>query len=180
MRVRSSAPPPQPVDETEEHVATYTDEQKREAVDLYLEYGAAEAATRTSIPRRTISSWITKRGLAQAKGQQTEAARQQLAAKNAERRERIRTTILEKAEDILDRMDQPHVDYRAAGKELHQVEWDTARSGDVKNYAVSFAILIDKYRLEMGEHTSKISVADAESVLDAEIMRLSEQHAARQ
>ena len=160
----------------------YTDIQKQEAVDLYLKHGASEASNRLDIPRRTISSWVTKQGLAQAKGEQTEAAREALALKNAERRERIRTSILVKVEDILGRMDMPHHDYRAAGKELHRVDWDTARSGDVKNYAVSMAILLDKYRLEMGEHTARteVSVADAVHVIDDEVARMRERRAANQ
>ncbi len=158
-------------------MATYTDTQKAEAVDLYVEVGTAEAAKRTGITGRSITRWAKASGVSQDKAEQTEDAREQLALKNAERRERIRTTMLEKIEDILGRMDMPHHDYRAAGKELHRIEWDSARSGDVKNYAVSAAVLIDKFRLEMGEHTSKISVADAESVLDAEIIRLAEKHA---
>ncbi len=158
-------------------MAIYTDTQKREAVNLYLKHGTAEAARRTGITGRSIVRWAKATGVSQDKAEQTEAAREQLALKNAERRERIRTTMLEKIEDILGRMDMPHHDYRAAGKELHRIEWDSARSGDVKNYAVSAAVLIDKFRLEMGEHTSKISVADAESVLDAEIIRLAEKHA---
>jgi len=161
-------------------MATYTKEQKQKAVDLYVKVGTAEAARRTGITGRSIIRWANTAGVSQDKANQTEAARESLALKNAERRERIRNMILEKIEDILGRMDQPHHDYRAAGKELHRIEWESARSGDVKNYAVSMAVLLDKYRLEMGEHTSKISVADAESVLDAEIMRLSNEHASRQ
>ena len=157
----------------------YTDTQRRKAVKLYVKYGTAEAARRTGITGRSIIRWANATGVSQDNAEQTEAARERLALKNAERREHIRTRILEKVEDMLGRMDQPHVDYRAAGKELHRVEWDSARSGDVKNYAVSMAILIDKYRLEMGEHTSKITIADAESVLDAEIIRLAEKHAAQ-
>ena len=162
-------------------MATYTDIQKTQAVDLYLKHGASEASNRLDIPRRTISSWVTKQGLAQAKGEQTEAAREQLALKNAERRERIRSLILEKAEDIRGRMDEPHIDFKAAGKELHKVEWETARSGDVKNYAVSFAILIDKYRLEMGEATSRteVSVNDAVQVVRDEVAQMRAKHSAK-
>ena len=155
-------------------MATYTDTQKQDAVDLYLKHGTAEAARRTGITGRSIIRWANKSGVSQDKAEQTEAAREALAAKNAERRERIRSSILVKVEDILGRMDMPHHDYRAAGKELHRVEWDTARSGDVKNYAVSMAILLDKYRLEMGESTSRteVSLTDAESVFDQSIREL--------
>ena len=156
----------------------YTDEQKQEAVNLYIDVGTAEAARQTGVTARTINNWAQQAGATVSQERdKTEAAREALAAKNANRREHIRHLILEKAEDLLGRMDEPHADFKVVDKRIEQVEWVKARSGDVKNYAVAFAVLIDKYRLEMGETTNRteISVADAESVMDAEIRRLSEQ-----
>ncbi len=161
-------------------MATYTDLQRQEAIDLYLKHGTAEAARQTGITGRSIVRWAKASGMSQDKAEQTEAAREALALKNAETRERIRVMILEKAEDILNRMDQPHIDYKAAGKDIHKVVWDTARSGDVKNYAVSFAVLLDKYRLEMGEVTGRVETVDvgtAVQVVTDEVARLRERRA---
>ncbi len=155
-------------------MATYTDAKREEAKTLYLEHGATETSRRLGIPRRTISNWTA--GLAQAKDKQTQAARDHLATLNAERRENIKTLLLEKAEDLLGRMDEPHVDFK--GKDAGQVTYPIATSSDVKNYAVAVAVLIDKYRLESGEATGRVETIDlaaAESRIDQEIERLSSQ-----
>jgi len=157
-------------------MAAYTAAQKTKAVDLYLKHGTAEAARQTGISGRTITRWAKTSGVVSQDREKTETARQELARRNAERRERIRSLILEKAEDILHRMDEPHADFKVVDKGIEKVVWDSARSGDVKNYALSLAILIDKYRLEMGEATGRtetIDLAAAESRIDQEIERLS-------
>ena len=57
------------------------------------------------------------------------------------------------------------------------VTYPIATSGDVKNYSVSIGILIDKYRLEMGESTSRaeITFEQAETRLDKEFEELVKQ-----
>ena len=128
-------------------MATYTDTQKTNAVDLYVKHGTAEAARRTGITGRSIIRWANAAGVVSPDSpKQVLEANQHAAKRNREQRERIRSLILDKAEDILDRMDQPHHDYKAAGKALHRVEWEQARSGDVKNYAVAVAVLTDDHR----------------------------------
>ena len=132
----------------------YTDEQRQQALDLYVDVGSAEASRRLDIPARTIRHWATQADLAQARGQKTEAARAMLAIRHAEMREELRARLLEKALDALDRMDQIHYDYK--GKDAKKVEYEVAPSGAFKDYATGAAILIDKYRLEMGETTSRV------------------------
>ena len=68
-------------------------------------------------------------------------------------REAIREQMLDKALDLLARIDEPHIDYR--GKDIVEVRWEKAPSGDVQRYVTSVGILIDKYRLEMGETTGR-------------------------
>ena len=41
----------------------YSDEQKREALDLFLEHGASEAGRRTGIPAGTIAAWASRAGM---------------------------------------------------------------------------------------------------------------------
>ena len=96
-----------------------------------------------------------------------------------ERRERIRLHLLEKMEDLLGRMDEPHVDFK--GKDAGKVTYPIATSGDVRNYATSFGILLDKYRLEMGEATTRgeISVNDAVQVVRDEVAQMREKRATR-
>ncbi len=154
----------------------YTQEQKREAVELADTVGPAEASRQLGIPRRTISSW---RGPAQATAEKTEAARQQLAVIRDKKREELRILLLDKAVGLLERFDTRHKDYR--GKNVQEVFWDTAPSGAVKEYAIAVGILIDKFRLEMGEHTGRteVDLISAESRIDAEIRRLSDDVAAK-
>ena len=59
--------------------------------------------------------------------------------------------------------------------------WDQAPSGATKEYAIAVGILIDKFRLEMGEHTGRteVDLITAESRIDAEIRRLSDDVAAK-
>ncbi len=155
-------------------MAKYTDTQRRKAINLYIQHGTAEAARRTSISGRTITRWAKAADVSQDRDK-TETARAELARLNAERRERIKSSLLEKIEDLIGRMNLPHVDFK--GKDAQMVTYPTATSGDVKNYSVSVGILIDKYRLEMGESTSRaeITFEQAETRLDEEFAELVEQ-----
>ncbi len=157
-------------------MAKYTDTQRREAVDLYIEHGTAEAARRSGISTRSIKRWAKDSDVVAQARDKTGQAREELARLNVERRERIKTLLLEKIEDLLGRMNLPHIDFK--GKDARQVTYPTATSGDVKNYAVSVAVLIDKYRLEMGESTSRaeITFEQAEDRLDEEFAELVERY----
>lgn len=142
---------------------------------------AATIGKRYDVTGRTIQRWATKLGQPLGNLSSYDVPQKAIEGHRAQAeagRERIRLLILEKAEDLLKRMDEPHVDFK--GKDAAMVTYPVATSSDVRNYAMSFAVLLDKYRLEMGESTSRseITVADAESVVDAEILRLSQEHAA--
>ncbi|KKN15606.1 hypothetical protein LCGC14_0984560, partial [marine sediment metagenome] len=156
----------------------YTDTQRRKAVNLYIQHGTTQASQQSGIPKRTLQRWAKDSGIVAQARIKTDTARTELARVNAERRERIKTSLLTKIEDLLGRMDLPHIDFK--GKDAQQVTYPTATSGDVKNYAVSVAVLIDKYRLEMGESTSRaeITFEQAESRLDKEFEELVKEYEA--
>lgn len=137
---------------------TYTDEQKTDAVDLYIEHGAAEASRRTGINKRSISRWANAADVSADRDKNLIDAAERLTKQSTAQRAAIRVDLLDRVADVLKRMDEPHIDFR--GKDATQVEWPTATSSDVKNYAVSFGILLDKYRLEMGEATEVIITGD--------------------
>lgn len=135
----------------------YTEEQKAEAVELAQEVGTSEASRRTGASATSIKRWTADAGLTdQTKREKTEAAREQLAIQRAKKREDLRNLLLDKALDLLGRMDEEHKDYR--GKDVTAVYWDKAPSGATKDYATAAAILIDKFRLEMGEATGRTEV----------------------
>ncbi|MDK1039803.1 MAG: transposase, partial [Actinomycetota bacterium] len=92
-------------------MATYTDTQKMKAVDLYVEVGTAEAARRTGVTTRTITTWAKSTGVTSAeRAKKVEHTNEARDIANTERRLRIREKVLAKIEDMLDRMDEPLVD----------------------------------------------------------------------
>lgn len=136
----------------------YSPKQKAEAIDLWKQHGTAETARQTGISTRTIKRWVKADPTAQADTKQTDTARRELARRTRERRERIRSLLLERTQDLLEAMHP-----------------DASRAGDIRSYAVAVGILIDKFRLEMGEATGRseqISVEQAVSRLDEEIAEM--------
>lgn len=151
----------------------YTAEQKAKGLKLYETEGPTAAARQIGCSPRTIRDWAKTAGVSKARSKNLEAAASMFAAERAA----VRVKLMSKIGDMLDRMDQPHYDYR--GKNVEKVTWETATSGDVKNYAISFGVLLDKLRLELGEATGRtetVDLAAAESRIDQEIARLSEVH----
>ena len=133
---------------------TYTDQQRQQALDLYLQHGTAETARRLNIPKRTVRHWANQAQLAAARGENLEAAHRQLALQHEEMRQELRSRLLEQAIDALDHMNAPHVDYR--GKDVTKIVFAEAPADAWKAYAVTAEILIDKYRLEVGEATERV------------------------
>ncbi len=157
-------------------MAKYTDTQRRKAVNLYIQHGTTKASKMSGVPKRTILYWAKNSDVVAHARDKTAVAVAESARLNVERRERIKTLLLEKIEDLLGRMNLPHIDFK--GKDAQRVTYPVATSGDVKNYAVSVAVLIDKYRLEMGESTSRaeITFEQAEDRLDEEFAELVERY----
>lgn len=154
----------------------YSAEQKAQALALYLEVGASETSRRLNIPPRTVRYWANQADLATARTQNLEDASAMLAVTHHRMREEFRLRLMEKALDALDRMDQEHVDFR--GKDATKVTWEVAPSGAFKDYATAAAILDDKYRLEMGESTSRVEskiTATMEDSIDVELRKALEE-----
>lgn len=126
----------------------FTKAQKAKALQIYHESGSAVAAEETGCSRQSIYNWL--RDSIDTEKTPEEQAKEALYQQTL--RLGIRRRILEKVDNLLDRFDQPHYDYR--GKDVVRVQWDSATSGDVRAYATAIGILIDKYRLEAGEATS--------------------------
>lgn len=128
---------------------TYTDEQKAEALALYVEHGASEAGERTGIPAGTIACWASRSGATTQREERTANALAAHRLVSAALREEIRAQALERALITVSRItaDVP--------------------AGDAKNLAVAFGVLLDKYRLEMGETTGHMEhrMATSERVL---------------
>ncbi len=135
----------------------YTDEQRAEAVELYQQVGAAAAARQLGMTARSIVGWANKAGVSQVRAEKTQAAREQLARDVAVRREQLRDLILEKA-------------LLAAGL----IGDGSARDG--KDWATVVGILVDKFRLEMGESTDRREIHGF-SEADRELQRMAAEFA---
>ena len=149
--------------------ASYTADQRSEALALYVEHGPSEASRRTGIPKTTITSWAGRNGVRTDAPSKTQAATEQAARIAAGKRERLKVELLNKAVDLLARMDQPHQEF--VGVKGNEVVYDRAPAAAVKAYATSVGILIDKLRLEEGAATSREEHVNVSEV-DRELERL--------
>jgi transposase-like protein len=131
----------------------YSEEEKEATIALVVDGGLAAAWRATGIPKTTIAGWCKAAGVRTYGGEKTAAATEAAVEQQTLRREQLRTMLLEKAVDLLERMDSPHIEFK--GKDADQVEYPIAPAGAVQNYATSVGILIDKYRLELGEATGR-------------------------
>lgn len=136
----------------------YTDAERETALTLVADKGLAEAWRETGIPKPTLATWAKAEGVRTFDTAKTAHATEVHEARSQELRARLRLKLLEKADDLLDRMDAPHVEFK--GKDADRVTYPIAPAGAVQNYAVSVGVLIDKYRLEAGEATSRSEISD--------------------
>ena len=156
----------------------YAEDEKATALALYQEIGLANAWRQTGIPKPTIASWARRAGLPHTDASaKTKAATMAAAARADQLRAEIRLKILEKVDDLLDRMDAEHVEFKNSAKEIREVVYPIAPASAVQNYATSVGILIDKYRLEVGEATTRTESRDltlSDDELDAAIREAEE------
>lgn len=173
-------------------------EVKQRALELYVSDGPSAASRATGVPSGTIRGWAHKEGLtmeraaevlrerlerADADEAEREAARLaevELLSKAQARAERkrleLRELLLDRALELLHRMDDEHIDYR--GKDAELVVFPRPSAADCQRYMTAAAVAIDKYRLEVGESTSRAEVV-SDSALDREIEQLMDRMAAR-
>jgi len=151
--------------------ATYTDQQKTDALVTYREHGACEAGRQTGIPQKTISGWAKQSGIQSDAPQKTRAATEMAALRMARLREEAKGKLAERVVDLLDRMDEEHVEF--VGKDGRRERVDRASAEAVRHYSISVGVLIDKLRLEMGEATDRTEHV-SQSEFDREVAELSE------
>lgn len=115
--------------------AHYKPQFRAEVVAYYRENGLAAAARKYKVCRTTVRIWARAAGIDTTRGTTDSVAKAVEAAK--ETRIALRTKILTVADQVLDRI--------AAD----------AGARDCQALATAFGILLDKYRLENGESTSR-------------------------
>jgi transposase-like protein len=119
----------------------YTDEQRAEAVDLYVEHGAAEAARRTGISSRSIRGWAKTADVAAARDKNLIDAADRLALQQKADRAELRSVLIRKA----------------------LIGAQAADPSDPKGFqllSVGVGTFLDKYRLEMGEASEVVITGD--------------------
>lgn len=143
---------------------TFTAAQRADAVALVEEHGLAEAHRRTGIAKSTLTSWVRGKGASGHRPERQRNAIEARALQRVELREKLRTQLLQTAIKALERIDQPHVEFK--GSKASQVTYPVATASAFQHYVTSAAIAIDKYRLEAGEATDRTERRDLTSQFD--------------
>jgi DNA-binding transcriptional MerR regulator len=142
-----------------------TDQTTRDAVlAIYQAEGLAAAWRQTGVPKPTIRYWAKQAGIdpslvTQGRLERTEAAIATAEANAHLLRRELRQQLLERALDVLSRMDAVHQEF--AGRDGEERIHNTAPAQAVRDYAITAGILIDKLRLEEGSATSRAEQVSA-------------------
>jgi len=143
--------------------STYTDEQREEALQMYIEHGTAHTSDTLGIPKRTLLDWAKAAGVtAQANAEQTADAR-------AVQAERVQAAWG-------DFREQEALGAGSAAARLRNGVIAASANNDaqlIRARAIAYGIMIDKAELLSGRATSRIETW-AESELDREIRDLVE------
>jgi len=155
----------------------YTQEKKDAAVAVYESEGLAAAHKASGICKTSIARWAAAAGVVTSHGEKTQAATEARQLRVEAKRAELRETLLDKAIDMAARMNEPHIDFKGANVE--EVTFPKAPAAACQHYATSIGILIDKFRLENGESTSRSEVqlddtANARQRLAQQLARVAE------
>lgn len=127
----------------------YTDAQRAQALDLYVEHGPAEAERRTGIPRKTIASWARRAGVQSDAPAKTAAATEAAKLTLEQRKTAMADRVLDEAGRLLDQLFAATVEKRilSRGDDGYVVATaDRAQPtfSDQRHIVWSAAVLIDK------------------------------------
>jgi len=132
----------------------YTPEERSHALELYVRVGPCQAARETGIKKPTIRSWAKKAGLkppTEHIGEAAKATEARIAAKRAA----IKEKLIDRAAEMLERMGESMSVWVGSGATPVEVKVEKPPAGVCKDLATTVGILIDKFRLEAGEVTSR-------------------------
>lgn len=132
---------------------TYTADEKAAALALYATDGPTAVADRLGIPKATVADWARANNVRTVRNERTSAMVEAARLDREAVREQLRERLLSKALDMLDRMDSEHIDFK--GSKVEQVTYPKPSPSGCQAYATAAAILLDKFRLEVGEVTGR-------------------------
>lgn len=157
---------------------TYDDATKAAALELYTTHGPTAVQDQLGIPKATVAGWAASNSVRTVRNETTAAATEAIAADRALKREALREAMLDRALDLIGRMDEEHIDFR--GKDAKRVIFPKPSASGCQAYATAAAILLDKVRLELGEATGRHEVHHHEhDPIDDEIEALAAELEAR-
>jgi transposase-like protein len=130
----------------------YSDEQKREALDLFLEHGSSEAGRRTGIPAGTIAAWASRSGITGPPTPEVVNALAVQAASMAERKQAL-------ARDL------GTLAAKAVAKLAQRIEADDVNARDLVS---ALTAAVDRMQLLTGAATERVETLTAERSPEAE------------
>lgn len=144
----------------------WTPEQRDEALRLYTQLGAGEAARQTGIPQPTISSWARRAGVQSDAPAKTAAAVEQARLTMEARKAQLALDLMDDIQQIRAQLFAPCVERKAmvvsdgaqlgSHVEVIDVERDQPSFGDQKAIMTTLAIAVDKVQILTGEATERI------------------------
>ena len=118
--------------------SSYTADQRRKALDLYLEHGPAEAGRRTGIPSATIRSWARREDVTSERAEAAQAGAAAARLTWAQRRAEVCMRSGALAEELLDRAEA------------------SSKSREVRDYMASVTMAVNTAQLLDGAPTARV------------------------
>lgn len=85
----------------------YTDDQKKQAIELYRLEGPTAVERKLGVPKNTVSGWARTAGVRTVSALNQAASLHSLRITNAEKRSRLSRRFLDNADKILDMIEKP-------------------------------------------------------------------------
>jgi len=133
--------------------------------------GPSEAARQTGIAKQRITQWAKVAGVRTSAPQRTAEATKMRRLQGEAFREEVKEKLLRRVDTALELMVTQTTTH--VGQQGKEVTYERPPAQDFRHYAMSAGILVDKFRLESGESTSKTEHVN-QTEFDAEVKALTE------
>lgn len=132
----------------------YTEEQKQNAIAIYVEHGRKEAEKQTGIKGKTIAAWTSRAGLATDTDENRQKAIDASRNERQKQKELMAQLFGERAVWCLQIMDKDFTETVIDQKGFEHEVTGKPKSADIKNLMVAAATGADKTLLLNGEATA--------------------------
>lgn len=172
--------PPVAIDYGTVSRARYTDEQKTEALALYVEHGPSEAARQTGIAKGTLASWAHREGLQTSATENLAVATEAALVRLADRKAQLASDLMDDIERLRLQLFAPCVEKKimtvGTGDGRSKVVVGEARRTqptftEQRQIMTALAIAVDKVQILTGEATERIDLRQVNPI-DEELQRL--------